>query len=357
MMNWIKTPGTLWLWLIAFSIYAQNHTSATHDTITVVAVGDIMLGTNYPKGYLPPGNDCHPLLADVKSILRDADLTFGNLEGSFSNEPEKHAKPCSSPRWCYRFSMPEKYVECLTGAGFDVMNIANNHIHDLRAHGKNNTMKVLDRAGLHYAGVCAKPVDTFTVNGVKWGVCGFAPNSGTCSINDYKQMENTVRRLKKECDMVLVSFHGGAEGSKYQHVPRKTEYFLGQNRGNVYEFAHRAIDAGADLVIGHGPHVTRAVELYKNKLIAYSLGNFCTYRRFNLQGPNGIAPILKIYLDPSGNLIKARIFPVYQDKMKGTFLDPQKRVIYKIKTLTQSDFPETPLKITDDGWIIPENKD
>lgn len=326
--------------------------SNENDTITVVAVGDMMLGTNYPTSpnYLPANNDCHPLLADVVDYLRDADLTFGNCEGTFSDHPE-WAKGCDHPQYCYRFSMPTKFVQCFVDAGFDVVSNANNHVHDLGQRGVKSTIKTLQNAGLHFAGLCEKPVDTFTIAGVKWGFCAFAPNAGTCQINDYKKMQKTIRNLKSECDLVLVSFHGGAEGSKHEHVPRKHEVFLGQDRGNVYEFAHLAIDAGADLVIGQGPHVTRAVELYKNKFIAYSLGNFCTYKRFNLKGVNGIAPILKIWVDKNGNFIKAKITPVYQDKQTGTHIDTLGRVITRMQELTKQDFPEGVLNISDDGWI------
>ena len=325
----------------------------TKDTITVVAVGDMMLGTNYPSSpnYLPPNDDYTSLLSPVVEFLKDADLTFGNCEGTFSDHIE-YAKGCNDPRWCYRFSMPTKYVNGFVDAGFDVVSIGNNHIHDLGAYGKKNTMKVLDDAGINYAGVCEVPVDTFTIEGVKWGFCAFAPNTGTCQITDYKKMQETVKKLKAECQIVLVSFHGGAEGSKHEHVLRKTEVFLGQNRGDVYKFAHLAIDAGADLVIGHGPHVTRAVELYKGKFIAYSLGNFCTYRRFNIQGVSGLAPIVKLWIDKDGNFIKGKITPVYQDKFTGTKLDKQGRVIKRMQVLMAQDFPEGVLKITDEGDIL-----
>ena len=323
------------------------------DTVTIVAVGDMMLGTNYPSNpnYLPPNNDCSPLLKDVKKYLINADLTFGNCEGTFSDNP-KYAKSCSNPRWCYRFSMPTKFVNCFVDAGFDVVSIANNHIHDLSSYGKKSTIKTLRDAGLHFAGVCEVPIDTFTINNVKYGFCAFAPNKGTCQITDYNTMQKRIKKLKKECQVVLVSFHGGAEGSKHEHVTRQTEYFLGQNRGNVYKFAHLAIDAGADLVIGQGPHVTRAIEIYKNKFIAYSLGNFCTYRRFNLRGISGIAPILKLWLNDKGDFIKGKIIPIYQDKFKGTFYDNQKRVIKRMQVLTKQDFPKGKLKITDEGLIL-----
>ena len=323
------------------------------DTITIVAVGDMMLGTNYPSSpnYLPPNNDPTSLLSSVVEYLRDADLTFGNCEGTFSDKPE-YAKHCNDPKWCYRFSMPTKYVNGFVDAGFDVVSIANNHVHDLGSYGKQSTIKTLQEAGLNFAGVCDIPVDTFTIEGVKYGFCAFAPNQGTCQITDYPKMQETVKMLKAECQIVLVSFHGGAEGSKYEHVPREYEYFLGQNRGNVYEFAHLAIDAGADLVIGQGPHVTRGVEIYKDKFIAYSLGNFCTYRRFNLQGVNGIAPIVKLWIDKEGNFIKGKITPIYQDKFKGTFFDEQGRIIKRMQTLTEQDFSDGGLKITDDGEIL-----
>lgn len=322
------------------------------DTITVVAVGDMMLGTNYPTSpnYLPPNNDCSPLLSDVVKYLRDADLTFGNCEGTFSDKPQ-YAKSCNDPRWCYRFSMPSKFVNCFVDAGFDVVSIANNHVHDLGEYGKKNTIKVLSDAGLNFAGITDIPVDTFTINNVKYGFCAFAPNTGTCQITDYKSMQERVKMLKHQCQIVIVSFHGGAEGSNHEHVTRKYENFLGQNRGNVYEFAHLAIDAGADLVIGHGPHVTRAVELYKDRFIAYSLGNFCTYRRFNIKGVSGLAPILKIWINNDGTFIKAKITPIYQDKFKGTFFDTQARIIKRMQQLVAADFPEGKLIIANNGDI------
>ncbi len=322
------------------------------DTITIVAVGDIMLGTNYPTepNYLPPNNDCSTLISPVIEYLRDADVTFGNNEGAYSDQPQ-YAKSCNDPKTCFRFSIPNKYVNCLVDAGFDVVSIANNHVHDLGDYGKNNTLKVLTDAGLNFAGLTEVPVDTFTINGVKYGFCAFAPNQGTCQITDYVAMQKIVKDLKAQCQIVIVSFHGGAEGSKHEHITREYETFLGHNRGNVYKFAHSAIDAGADVVIGHGPHVTRAVELYKDKFIAYSLGNFCTYRRFNIQGVSGLSPILKLWLDKNGNFIKGQITATYQDKMTGTKLDPDKKVIKRMQELTKQDFPEGVLKISDNGLI------
>ena len=327
----------------------------TKDTITIIGVGDMMLGTNYPKSpnYLPKNNDCSPLLASVKEILKDADLTFGNCEGTFSDNT-KYAKSCNDPKWCYRFSMPEKYVNCFTDAGFDVVSIGNNHIHDLGVWGRNNTIRVLKEAGLHFAGTQSHPTDTFTIDGIKYGFCAFAPNEGTCQITNYPKMEKRIANLKKQCQIVIVSFHGGAEGSKHEHVTRKYEHFLGQNRGNVYKFAHKAIDAGADIVFGNGPHVTRALEVYKNRFIAYSLGNFCTYKRFVIRGVSGLAPIAKVYVNSKGEFIKAKLTATYQDKTLGTLPDSQNRVIKRMQQLMKADFPESKLVISDNGDVTTE---
>ena len=173
-------------------------------------------------------------------------------------------------------------------------------------------------------------------------------------ITDIPGAEKIVKELKAFCDYVIVSFHGGAEGEKYQHITRETEEFYGENRGNVYEFAHKMIDAGADMVFGHGPHVARAVEVYKDHFIAYSLGNFCTYGRFNLRGANGLAPAIKVYLDANGRFVEGKIYSFRQDKITGIHPDPYNSAAKKIKDLTTIDLPELHdrLVIDDDGNIF-----
>lgn len=318
--------------------------------IDVTAVGDIMLGTGYPDiGYLPP-DDGKGLLDSVKEFLVDADITVGNLEGVLL-DTGKTVKRCSDPSLCYAFRMPTRYVSYLKQAGFDVMSIANNHIGDFGDPGRNNTVETLRKNGIYYAGLENCPETRFEINGVRVGFCAFAPNYGTVDLRDIRAAQALVKKLDAVCDIVLVAFHGGAEGASHRHVTRKTETFYNENRGNVYEFSHRVIDAGADAVFGHGPHVTRAVELYKNRFIAYSLGNFCTYGPFNLRGPNGMAPIIKITLNATGEFVEGRIIPIIQEKPGGPKLDPEKKVIREIQSLTRSDFPETKLNIDHNGLI------
>ena len=117
------------------------------------------------------------------------------------------------------------------------------------------------------------------------------------------------------------------------------------------------IDAGADIIFGHGPHVVRAVEIYNNRFIIYSLGNFLTYARFNLRGENGLAPIVKVYATPKGEFIKARVHSFIQRGEGGPVKDPENLSVKSLQRLHREDFPEaTDLIIDDSGWIYLKEK-
>lgn len=340
---------------IALFVFVLGMAAQT-DTVKVVAVGDIMMGTIVPDGkHLPPNKDCSPQLSEVKPVLLSGDIVFGNLEGVLTDS-KAGAKRCNNPRLCYTFGMPTSFVNCLKDAGFNLLSVANNHVGDFGEQGRKTTVETLEKANIHFAGLkdyC--PTTTFTVDGVKYGFCAFAPNRGTVDVRDIPAAQEIVRNLAKDCDIVIVSFHAGAEGAKYQHITRRTETFVGENRGNVYEFAHKMIDAGADILLGHGPHVTRAVEVYKDRFITYSMGNFCTYDRVNISGVNGLAPIFKIYTDKKGKFLKAEVVSTYQQKYEPVHIDEDKRVLKVIQNLTWQDLPEMKKAITidDNGLILP----
>ncbi len=320
--------------------------------VSVIGVGDMMLGTNYPSASYLPANGGRDLLTDVASILRDADCTFGNLEGTILDKGGT-AKRCNNPNLCYAFRSPESYVNHFAETGFDVVSLANNHSGDFGPTGRKRTKEVLRNVGIEYAGLAGTDeIAVFEKEGIRFGFCAFAPNVGTCDVRNITRAKEIVKKLEAQSDIVIVSFHGGAEGAKNQRVPRKTETYYGENRGDVHKFAHAVVDAGADIVFGHGPHVTRAVELYNDRFIAYSLGNFCTYGRFNLRGAAGIAPIVKIFTNKSGDFVYGKIIPIYQQKTHGPKVDPQKRAIRKLIDLTKQDFPETALRIEEDGTIL-----
>ena len=335
----------------SLSTEGTQRLDTTPQTLRIMGVGDMMLGTNYPSpSYLPP-NDGKDLLADVVDILKEADLTFGNLEGTILDKGGT-AKRCQNPSLCYAFRSPESYVTHFQTAGFDMVSLANNHSGDFGPTGRTRTKAVLDEAGIVYAGLAG--TDEFTIvekNGLKIGMCAFAPNVGTCDIRNISYATGIVKKLVEQVDIVIVSFHGGAEGEKNQHVTKRTETYYGENRGNVHAFAHAVIDAGADIVFGHGPHVTRAAELYKDRFIIYSLGNFCTYGRFNLRGAAGIAPIIDLEVDQQGAFVSGKAIPVYQAKTHGPKIDPNNRAIEKLIELTNADFPDNDLVIHEDGRL------
>jgi len=319
------------------------------DTVSIIGVGDVMLGTAYPlPKYLPPNDDCSPLLEEVKPILQNADITFGNLEGCFLNSGPT-TKNCKDTLKCYAFRMPDRYASCLKEAGFTVMSLANNHSGDFGMKGRKNTMRLLDSLEIEYGGLEIKPTAEFEKDGIKYGFIAFAPIRATLDMLNLEMASQKVKELKENNDIVIVSFHGGAEGREHEHVTRETEEFYGEDRGNVYAFAHLMIDAGADVVFGHGPHVARAIEVYKDRLIAYSLGNFSTYARFNLSGPNGLAPIVKVFTDSQGQFLNGQIFSAQQLGEGGATLDPNQRAFKKIKYLTEKDFPENKIVFDEDG--------
>lgn len=307
------------------------------DTLSLVAVGDMMLGSAFPsKLNLPPDDAVNSFVA-VDTFLK-GDIVFGNLEGCFLNSGNSNKCKGINPNNCYAFRMPDRYANIYKKAGFNVLSIANNHVGDFDAKGRKNTARLLDSLQIHYAGQLNKPSDLFEIDSVKYAFCAFAPNENTVSIKNIDSAKALVAELKKQADIVIVSFHGGGEGARFEHVTRKTEIFFKENRGNVYAFAHAVIDAGADVVLGHGPHVTRAVEVYRNKFIAYSLGNFCTYGMFSLKGPNGFAPLLQLKINRRGDFLYADVVSVKQDKINRLTLDENHTAFDKMKTLTDIDF-------------------
>ncbi len=328
--------------------------NSTPDTICIAATGDIMLGSSFPdSSKLPPDsakNSFNPIL----KYLKGADVVFGNLEGTLldSGAPASHKKKLES---AYLFRMPACYGGVLKDAGFNLLSIANNHITDFGENGWISTTKALDKYGIHYAGLQSYPTTVFEIKGIKYGFCAFAPNAYTVPMLDSENTSHILRRLKKRCDILIVSFHGGAEGPAYEHIPFKIESYMNGQRGDVHAFAHTAIDAGADVVLGSGPHVCRAFEMYKGRLIAYSLGNFCTYKCVSVIGVSGMAPLLKVYLDKKGAFISANIISFRQTHEKGLVHDSQNRVAKHIKLLTETDFPESGLEIADNGRVTSTN--
>ena len=150
-----------------------------------------------------------------------------------------------------------------------------------------------------------------------------------------------------------MSFHGGAEGKDVTRLPFAEEEYYNEPRGDVVKFARMVVDAGADLVVGHGPHVVRAMELYKDRLIAYSLGNFATYYGISVAGIKGIAPILLATLDETGRFVEGEIVSTIQIRPAGPSIDPEQRALNMLRGLSISDFGNPGLTFHEDGRLTP----
>ncbi|MGL5083535.1 MAG: CapA family protein [Microcoleaceae cyanobacterium] len=314
--------------------------------IKLKAVGDIIPGTNYPSNKLHPEKEI--LFQSVKPILAGSDILFGNFESTLTTYPNS-AK--SMGGLVFAFRTPPEYTSILQDAGFDILSVANNHSFDFFEAGFNDTIKNIDKTGMKAVGRRDQIV-YHEVKGVKFAFIGFSYFPVHNNMLDTKASKAIVKKADQEADIVVVSVHAGAEGTAALHTRDRTEYFYGENRGNKVEFAHAMVDAGADLILGHGPHVPRAMELYNGKLIAYSLGNFMGYRTLSAQGELGYSLVLEADLDPVGNFKGGKIIPVRLTSQGIPYPDDQGRSIGLIRDLTQSDFSKTSLKIDGQGTLI-----
>jgi poly-gamma-glutamate capsule biosynthesis protein CapA/YwtB (metallophosphatase superfamily) len=327
---------------------AQPLPAPAHPGLTLAAVGDIMMGTDFPENILPD-DDGAGFLAAVTPLLSAPDVTFGNLEGVLMDGGEP-VKQCKNPKICFLFRTPTRYATYLQLAGFDVMSLANNHARDFGEEGRGSSMSALDAVGIRHSGR-ESTVASWIANGRRVAMVAFAPNVGANSLNDPQIGLPLVADLAAKHDIVIVSFHGGAEGNGAEVLPFAREIFAGEDRGNVVEFARAMIDAGADIVLGHGPHVVRPMELYRDRLIAYSLGNFATYYGISVEGIRGIAPILLVTLDDDGRFVSGRIEATMQIRPAGPSPDPANSVTTLLRTLTSTAFPDGTLSISEQGVL------
>ncbi len=319
--------------------------------ITIAGVGDVMLGTDFPQNHLPD-DDGVSFLSDVAPVLRAADIAFGNLEGVLADggEPEKE---CEDPTACYLFRSPTRYAAHLAQAGFAVVSLANNHAVDFGEVGRTSTMQALDAVGIQHSGRQGD-VAMWPADGLNFCVIAFSPTRGSHSLLDLESAIALVGGLAADHDILIVSIHGGAEGvDGVERIPFGMEFAYGEKRGDVARFARAMVEAGADLVIGHGPHLPRAMELYRDRLIAYSLGNFATYYGISVAGPKGYAPILLATLDGTGKFRSGKIVSAIQVRPGGPLIDPEQKAYAMIVQLTELDFDGGGLSFTNDGRFWP----
>jgi len=311
--------------------------------VAIVATGDIVMGSTPNL----PSDGGRSFFSDVETDLA-GDVVLGNLEGTLSTGGG--SKCGSGSTNCFAFQTPPSYARWLQEAGFTVMNLANNHAYDFGAGGLRQTTDALAGVGLEWTGRPGQ-VTVQKVGGIRVALVGFAPYPWAQSLTDIAAAKKLVRKAERSADVVVVTMHAGAEGSNRQHVKRGTELFLGENRGDSMRFAHAVVDAGADLVVGSGPHVLRGMEWYKGRLIAYSLGNFAGYKVFSLGGALSTSGILRVTLRGDGKFETGRLVPTHLVGAGLPAIDPAESAHGAVRTLSREDFGARAVKISRDGIL------
>jgi poly-gamma-glutamate capsule biosynthesis protein CapA/YwtB (metallophosphatase superfamily) len=329
-----------------------SQTPKSFDEITITAVGDVMLGTTFPDDSTLPPNDGADLLTEVTPFLKRGDIVYGNLEGPLVDGGDSAKCRGKKIGTCFAFRVPTRYGKYLKDAGFTAMGLANNHAMDFGLDGRASSRQGLDSVQIAHTGEVGD-IARLMVKGRRVAIIAFATYPGAYNFLDLDESLQTIRALKEESDLVIVGFHGGAEGATHQHVLEGDETFLGEDRGDLRKFTHAAIDAGADMVLGSGPHVVRAMEIYQGKLIAYSLGNFATYGPFNLNAENGLSLVLEAHLAADGTFLWGKVYPVKQEKPGGPKMDAEMKILPVLQSLSSADFPQTAVVVGPQGDLWP----
>ena len=323
---------------------APPSTADPAQTFTISAVGDTMLGKN---GTGPPNPATY--FDAVESDLRDgAQIVFANLEGTLSDVSGSKCAEGSSD--CFAFQVPPSFATYLASAGFTVLNTANNHSHDYGEAGLKQTVDAIRGAGMAETGQHGQ-VTVVNAGTIRVGFVGFAPYRETASMLDLPAARQLVQQARQQSDVVVAYMHAGAEGSDAQHVTGQEESYVGEDRGNAEEFAHMAIDEGASLVLGSGPHILRGMEFYKGHLIAYSLGNFAGYANFNTSGILSNSAILRVTLNGAGEFTAGRLIPVALTSKNQP--KPGGEAVSMVARLSRDDFGPTAAQVAADGSITP----
>lgn len=320
--------------------------NASDKPIRMMFVGDLVFNNSFVNSDIPRSWD-KEYFAGVQSLLARSDLNFGNLEGALTERKDSMKTP-SADGHVFAFSYPPRYAQLLRDEGFKAVIVANNHAYDFRYEGYLDTLHYLKEAGIQAVG----PRDgyaTFDLRGLKVAMLGFTYNAKFNSIFELKRDAELVRQAKAQGNFVVVTFHAGAEGPPAIWHNNEDEMFLGENRGNSVAFARAMVDAGADIIVGVGPHVVRAAECYHDKPIIYSLGNFIGIGGLSTKRVSAVSLLLEIAVGQDGKLQQIGLTPLRFDERKLAQVDNKEFATRLVNHLGQharyqGDFIEFPVR-------------
>jgi hypothetical protein len=289
------------------------------------------------------GDSPAELLAPLKPLVEGADVVLLNVESAIGSgwTPSKCGPRSKN---CFAFRAPVASAEALSGLGPRrvVGNVANNHARDAGNDGQDTTVAILERAGVLVTGddTLATPVPTPAGDTI--GVLGFYTSSDTPDARDTAAVHRHVARAASRYPVVIATMHLGAEGQGAQRTRDVNERYLRIDRGNPIAFADAAVRGGAALIVGHGPHVMRALEWReRGALIAYSLGNLLTYGPFALKEPMNRGGVLCATIDRKGRVESASLTSTVQIAPGVLSADSTHRAAALVDSLSALDFRVT----------------
>jgi len=313
--------------------------------ITIAWGGDTTLGSSYGN---PPDNG-FAALESVARLLRAADVSAVNVEGTFGSGGSSKCGP-GAGETCFAFQAPAKNAGALRRAGVDVANLANNHAFDFGATGMGQTVRALRGQRMQVTGRPGE-IALLSLPGARVAFVGFASYSWSAPLNDHARVRALCREASKRANVVIAFFHGGAEGADRTHTPRGREHYLGEDRGDLRAFARAAIDGGADLVLGSGPHVLRGLERYHKRLIAYSLGNLAGYRNFATGGVLSLSGIVRVTISSRGELMGGRFESLALTGEGIPRVDSSRAAGKLVSGLSRGDFGAAGVTVAGDGTL------
>jgi len=329
---------------------------ASSKPVRVCAGGDVTLGTNLdPKWPAMAARrlraeynlsaEPDSLVAPLRPLFADADIVLINVEtaigrGAFTPKCGPKSQNCFSFRGD---PSAAPALRSLGGTGAVVVgNVANNHARDAGNEGVDSTIAHLRRAGMLSTGADTLATPVVLPDGRVVGILGFYTSTETPDVRDLAAVRRHVGRAAEMYETVIVTAHLGAEGYGAQRTRDATELFLASkiDRGNPVAFARTSLDAGATVMLGHGPHVLRAIEWRGPGLAMYSLGNLATYGPFNLLEPmnRGMVACVDLW---KRQVVGAELRPTMQRAAGVVMVDPARRALRLVDSLTTLDFPAT----------------
>jgi len=325
-------------------IVGGTTTTTAPPTVTISAVGDSELG-NTPNVPANPLAYFEPLKAALA-----APIEFANLEGTMTSRGSSKCTPGDIE--CFAFHVPPSFARVYREMGFTVLNSANNHSNDYGIDGVIDTSNALRESGIAQAGLPGQ-IAVVRDGKVKVAFVDFAPYANTNDLLNFPAAKQLIEKARRLASVVVVYMHAGAEGADADHVTKTSEFYVGENRGNPYLFAHVAIDEGASLVIASGPHVLRGIEFYRGHLIDYSLGDSVNFDDFSAFGDLTLSAILHVTLSATGAFVSGTFTSVKLSASGQGFVDPTHGAAAFVNQLSREDFGSNAVVIDRNGSLAP----